>query len=523
MKARNVSVIPAIKRTGSNNSTRTIQTKLRVAAYCRVSTDDDEQLNSYAAQVSHYTEFIQKNDEWEFAGIYADESISGLNTKKRLDFHRLIDDCMAGKIDYIITKSVSRFARNTLDCLNYIRRLKDKNIPVFFEKENIISTDSKGELMLTIMASLAQEESRSTSQNVKMGFQYRFQKGEMQINHNRFLGYTKNDMKQLVIDPKGAIVVKRIYREYLEGASLIDICKGLEVDGILTGAKLPKWRPETVKKMLLNEKYIGDALLQKTYTIDFLEKKRVVNNEIVPQYYVENSHEAIIPRDLHMQVQEEMVRRRNMQKGNKGGKRIYSSRYALSSIVYCGECGEIYRRVHWNNRGKRSIVWRCVNRLEEKGSECPSQTILEDVLQTGVISATNQIITGRGNFMAILSKNIETVLGSEFDISTDAIDEKLGKLQDEIIKLASSQSDYDNLATEIHRLRSIKQDKQEYNAKRQTKRQQITEMTEFLDIQNEMITEYDDMLTRQLVEKITVFGGRIQVEFKSGVDIEVEM
>jgi len=238
MAVRNVSVIPATHRTGSNNSTRTAVTKLRVTAYCRVSTDDKEQLTSYAAQVSHYTDFIQKNDEWEFAGIYTDEAISATNTKKRLDFHRLIDDCMAGKIDYIITKSVSRFARNTLDCLNFTRQLRDKNIPVFFEKENIISTDSKGELMLTIMASIAQEESRSTSQNVKMGFQYRFQKGEMQINHNRFLGYTKDEKKQLVIDPEGAEVVKRIYREYLEGASLFDICKGLEQNLIWTQTTL---------------------------------------------------------------------------------------------------------------------------------------------------------------------------------------------------------------------------------------------------------------------------------------------
>ena len=523
MAVRNVSVIPATRRTGSNNSTRTAVTKLRVAAYCRVSTDDKEQLTSYAAQVSHYTDFIQKNDEWEFAGIYADEAISATNTKKRLDFHRLIDDCMAGKIDYIITKSVSRFARNTLDCLNYTRQLRDKNIPVFFEKENIISTDSKGELMLTIMASIAQEESRSTSQNVKMGFQYRFQKGEIQINHNRFLGYTKDERKQLIIDPEGAEVVKRIYREYLEGASLFDICKGLEGNGILTGAGLPKWRPETVKKMLQNEKYVGDALLQKTYTIDFLEKKRVINNEIVPQYYVENSHEAIIPRDLHMQVQEELIRRANLYNGKNGSKRIYSSKYALSSIVFCGECGEIYRRVHWNNRGKKSVVWRCVNRLEEKGSDCPSQTIAEEVLQTGVIKAINRIITGRDGFIPILAKNIETVLGTEFDMNTDAIDVKLGTLQDEIMRLASSKSDYDNLAAEIHRLRSIKQDTQEYNAQRQTKRQRISEMTEFLDMQSGIITEYDDKLTRQLVEKITVFEDKLQVDFKSGVEIEVEI
>lgn len=222
--------------------------KLRVAAYCRFFTDDEEQLTSYEAQVEHYSNYIKINPEWEFAGIYADEVISGTNTRKRTDFNRLIDDCMVGKIDYIITKSVSRFARNTLDCLEYTQKLKDKNILVFFEKENIISTDSKGELMLTIMVSIAQEESRSTSANVKMGFAYRFQRGEMQINHNRFLGYTKDENKKLVIVPEEAEIVKRIYREYLEGASLHEIGRGLEADGILTEVNKPKRRPETVKK-----------------------------------------------------------------------------------------------------------------------------------------------------------------------------------------------------------------------------------------------------------------------------------
>ena len=275
--------------------------------------------------------------------------------------------------------------------------------------------------------------------------------------------------------------------------------------------------------MLQNEKYVGDALLQKTYTIDFLEKKRVINNEIVPQYYVENSHEAIIPRDLHMQVQEEIKRRANLYNGKNGSKRIYSSRYALSSIVFCGECGEIYRRVHWNNRWKKSVVWRCVNRFEEKGSNCPSQTIAEEVLQTGVIKAINRIITGRDSFIPILAKNIETVLGAEFDMDTDDIAVKLGTLQDEIMQLASSKSDYDNLAAEIHRLRSIKQETQEHNAQRQTKRQRISEMTEFLTMQSGIITEYDDKLTRQLVEQITVLGDKLQAAFKSGVDIEVEI
>lgn len=519
MQNINISVIPARAQTRVAESGKP-RTKLRVAAYCRVSTDDEEQLTSYEAQVSHYSSYIQQNSEWEFAGIYADESISGTNTKKRTDFKRLIDDCMAGKVDYIITKSVSRFARNTLDTLNYTRQLKEKNIPVFFEKENIISTDSKGELMLTIMASIAQEESRSTSQNVKMGIAFRFQKGQMQINHNRFMGYTKDEDKKLVIVPEEAEIIKRIYREYLEGASLLEIGRGLEADGILTAANKSKWRPETVKKILQNEKYIGDALLQKTYTVDFLSKKRVVNNGIVPQYYVENSHEAIIPKELYMQVQEEIARRANLRTGN-GSKRVYSSRYALSSIVFCGECGDIYRRVHWNNRGKKSIVWRCVSRLEEKGSDCTSPTILESDLQNAVLKAINQIISERDEFMGILMKNIATVLGEEFDKDTDSIENQLKELQNELIKQANSQEDYDAVVDEIYRLREIKQETLEHNAERHTKRQRVKDMEHFLKEQGGELTEYDDKLVRQLVERVTVEDKRLVVQFKSEIEVEV--
>ena len=406
---KNITVIPARRRVGNTAKESEIP-KLRVAAYCRVSTDSDEQATSYEAQVEHYTDYIRKNPEWEFAGIFADDGISGTNTKKREEFNRMIDEAMAGKIDMIVTKFISRFARNTLDCLKYIRQLKEKNIPVYFEKENINTMDAKGEVLLTIMASLAQQESQSLSQNVKLGFQYRYQQGQITVNHNRFLGYTKDENGQLIIDPDEAVVVRRIYREYLEGASLQQICRGLEADGILTGAGKQKWRPETLHKILKNEKYIGDALLQKTYTVDFLEKKRVPNNGLVPQYYVENSHEAIIPRDLYMQVQEEMVRRANLHSGKNRKKRVYSSKYALSSIVYCPKCGDIYRRVVWNNRGKQSIVWHCCTRMEHGPGTCDADAIHEAELQNLVVRAINMALGKRDSMNDALQRNVESVL-----------------------------------------------------------------------------------------------------------------
>lgn len=519
---RSVTVIPARAR-NRNNDKEEAKPKLRVAAYCRVSTDSEEQASSYEVQVQHYTSYIEGNPEWELAGIFADDGISGTNTKKREEFNRMIEACMEGKIDKIITKSISRFARNTLDCLKYIRQLKDKNIPVFFEKENINTMDSKGEIMLTIMASLAQQESQSLSQNVKLGIQYRYQQGEIQINHNRFLGYTKDENKRLVIDPEGAEVVKRIFREYLEGASLLQIARGLEADSYLTAANKTKWRPETIKKILQNEKYIGDALLQKTYTVDFLSKKRVVNNGIVPQYYVENSHEPIIPREIFMQVQEEMVRRANLYTGKNGKKRVYSSKYALSSIVYCSECGEIYRRVHWNNRGCRSIVWRCVSRLEEKGSDCTSPTVNEEVLKAAVLKAINEVLAVKDNFLSTLKENIAIILNEESDNTTKDIDEKLDELQKELLRLANSKEDYEEVADEIYRLRELKQRALVENAEREGKRQRIDEMTAFLNEQPCEITEYDEQLVRRLIEKVTVDDDKVTVEFKSGVELDVEI
>jgi len=520
--SKNVTVIPAIKRVGNNKNSES-NPKIRVAAYCRVSTDSDEQATSYEIQIEHYTNFIQKNPEWELADIFADDGITGTNTKKREEFNRMIEECMDGNVDMIITKSISRFARNTLDCLKYIRQLKDKNIAVFFEKENINTMDSKGEIMLTIMASLAQQESQSLSQNVKLGIQYRYQRGEIQINHNRFLGYTKDENKQLVIDPEGGEIVKQIYREYLEGASLLQIARGLEAEDVLTAAGKAKWRPETLKKILQNEKYIGDALLQKTYTVDFLSKKRVKNNGIVPQYYVENNHEPIIPRDLYMQVQEEMVRRASIRSGKGGKKRVYSSKYALSSIVYCGQCGDIYRRVHWNNRGCKSIVWRCVSRLEEKGSDCTSPTINEETLQTAVIKAINELLGNKEPFLSILQDNIATVLNEEKDNATDDIDGKLNELQQELLKQAKFKNDYNEVADEIYRLRELRQNALVENAEREGKKQKVDEMTTFLNEQSCELAEYDEQLVRRLIEKVTVHDNRFEVEFKSCVEIDIEL
>ena len=356
----------------------------------------------------------------------------------------------------IITKSISRFARNTLDCLKYIRELKDKNIPVFFEKESINTMDSKGEVLLTIMASLAQQESQSLSQNVKMGIQYRYQQGKVQVNHNRFLGYTKDADGNLVIEPKQAEIVKRIYREYLEGKSMDKIAAGLEADGILTGAGKERWHPSTIKKILTNEKYIGDALLQKTYTTDFLTKKRIKNNGTMPQYYVEGDHEAIIPKDIFLLVQEELARRRRVHTTENGKRRCYSCKHCFAQIVFCGECGEYYRRVHWNNRGCRSIVWRCCSRLENTGHACRSRTVNETILEQVVIDAINQVLCQKNDFLKTLQSNMKTTITDRGSLSPEVIDARMKELQRELLKKANQSADYDAIADEILRLRDMR-------------------------------------------------------------------
>ena len=513
-------IIPAKRQIG-NTARQDKKPKLRVAAYCRVSTDSDEQATSYEAQVEHYTEYIQKNPDWEFAGIYADDGISGTNTKRRDEFNRMIDDCKSGKIDMIITKSISRFARNTLDCLKYIRQLKDMNIPVLFEKESINTMDSKGEVLITIMASLAQQESQSLSQNVKLGLQYRYQQGKVQINHNRFLGYTKDTDGNLVVDPEQAEVVKRIYREYLEGFSMDKIAAGLERDGILTGAGGTRWHTSTINKILRNEKYIGDALLQKTYTTDFLNKTRVKNNGIMPQYYVEGNHEAIIPKEIYMRVQEELVRRRVVKTSANGKRRSYSCNHCFSQIVICGECGELFRRIHWNNRGCKSIVWRCISRLESTGLECHARTVNETVLENVVLSAINELLGDKSGYQEQLQQNIAEAIRSS-STGTDEIDEKLAALQQELLQKANNKESYDAVADEILRLRDLKQQNAMDTSARDEQIRRINELQDFIRNQPTYLTEFDETLVKRWLKQIIVYDNHFTMELKSGLNIEIE-
>ena len=384
--------------------------------------------------------------------------------------------------------------------------------------------DAKGEVLITIMASLAQQESQSLSQNVKLGLQYRYQQGKVQVNYNRFLGYTKDKDGHLVIDPEQAEIVKRIYREYLEGSSMDKIAAGLMADGILTGAGKEKWHTSTINKILRNEKYMGDALLQKTYTTDFLTKKRIKNNGTVPQYYVEGDHEAIIPKDLFMQVQAELVRRRVVHVSPTGKKRSFSCNHCFSQMVVCGECGELYRRVHWNNHGCKSIVWRCISRLEPSRAamNCISRTVKEDLLQEVTVKAFNRILTDSDGFLRQMQENIAKAIMAADTMSPDGIQARLDELQKELIKKANNKQDYDAIADEIFTLRGQKSQAEADTRSREETRKRIAELQDFIAGQETDITEFDEALVKKLIDKINVFADHFTVEFKSGIIIEIE-
>ena len=500
---KNVTVIPARKL--ANGVPVTVPKKLRVAAYCRVSTDSDEQAGSYDVQIKHYTNQIESNPEWTLAGVFADDGISGTNTKKRDEFNRMIEKCLAGEIDMVLTKSISRFARNTLDCLKYVRQLKEKGVAFYFEKENINTLDSKGEVMITIMASLAQQESESISKNVKLGIDFRNKQGKVQVNHNRFLGYTKDAEGHLIIDSEQAEVVKRIYREYLEGASLDGIAKGLEADGILTGAGGSRWHTSTLRQILTNEKYMGDALLQKTCTIDVLNKTRVKNNGIAAQYYVEDDHEAIIPKELYMRVQEEMVRRRNVQTRPNGKKCVYSCIHCFSQIVVCGKCGDIFRRIHWNNHGCKSIVWRCAGRLEGSSSACSARTVNEKELEQIVLKALNELLGAKTTYKEQLQHNLALVLRNDTSAQKDRIEERLLVLQQELMNCAAKRESYDDIAEEIYHLRELKQQTDSGETVKAIQMERIKELQDFIGQQENTLTEFDEKLVKRWVRRITVW------------------
>ena len=508
-----------------------IAAKKRVCAYCRVSTDTEEQLSSYEAQVSYYEEHIKKRPEWEFAGIYADEGITGTNTKKRTDFHRMIDDCLLGKIDMIITKSISRFARNTLDCLQYVRMLKDKGIGVYFEKENIDTLDAKGEVLLTILSSLAQDESRSISENTRWGITRRFQQGKVRVNHKKFMGYDKDENGELIIKEPEADILRRIIKEYLvERKGLRKIKKGLEADGILTATGGTVWHESVIKKMLQNEKLAGDALLQKTITIDFLSHKRVKNEGQAPQFYVENNHPAIISKETFQAIQMEIDRRSKFSSGDKNRSR-FTSLYPFSGKIVCSACGEKFIRKHWGAGKYKKPIWMCRTRMADGKKACDMTTCDEEKLQEAFVRVVNQLLVDKDTLISLMLQNIEKVFSEQTGVvDLAAIDGELRALQGELaalVKLNLKTGLDDSIYSEEYgriagRMEKLKNERSRVAVAEIERRETFGRMRDITEVLQSVasIGEFDKELFGMLVERIKVVN-LVQVEFelRSGVRV----
>lgn len=405
--ARTITHIPA-RQEISNRAAAEVR-QIRVAAYCRVSTDQEEQLNSFTNQVSYYTSYIQNTPRYTMAGIYADEGITGTSTRRREQFKKMIEDCKGGKIDLIITKSISRFARNTQDCLQYSRLLKSMGIGIFFEKENINTLDATGELLFTILSSLAQDESRSISENCKWGIRKKFKNGVLHLNANRFMGYDKNEKGHLVINPKQAVIVKRVFDEFMGGLNPDVIASRLQREGVPGCMGEPKWHTSTIQGMLRNEKYMGDALLQKTYTQDYLTKKTVKNNGELEQVRVKGDHEPIVDAEMWEAVQLELDRRSQyMERYGLRTMGRYTDEQPFSCKVICGTCNNLFWRRTWYRSNGTVKVWQCGQRYREKGVVgCTSENLTEKDLHQAFITAWNGILENREDLMDTWKEQME--------------------------------------------------------------------------------------------------------------------
>lgn len=493
--------------------------KRKVAAYARVSTDHEEQQSSYEAQVSYYTDYIQSRTDWEFAGIFADEGISGCSIKGRQGFQAMIEEALNGGINLIITKSVSRFARNTVDSLSTIRKLKEHNVECYFEKENIWTFDSKCELMLSILSSISQEESRSISENVTWGHRRRMADGKVSVPFGRFLGYDRGEHGELIVNEQEAEIVREIYRLFLSGLTPHGIGKELTSRGIPTPGGKVKWTASTVKSILTNEKYKGDALLQKTFTPDYLTKKTKKNDGQIPQYYVENSHPAIVTSEMYDAVQAEMERR-------NACKSRYSGVDILASKLICGECGSFYSPKVWHSTDQyRRTIYQCGHKY--KGCKCSTPNLTAEAIHAVFIRAFNELITNKNEIIRNLRESIDlasdmTELESQRDSANNEVlflADIVQKLIAENARIPQDQNEYNKkYSTAMERYEAAKSSYDSIIAQIAEKNKRVQRMQTFIKNVQELgvITEFDEELWGVLVESVTVYSkDDIRVEFRN--------
>ena len=520
---------------------QTIKRQLRVAAYCRVSTDDEEQLTSYEAQQNYYTDKIMTNREWTMAGIFADEGITGTSARKRPEFLKMIRLCKQKKIDIVLTKSISRFARNTVDCLNYIRALRELGIAVIFEKENINTLEADSEILITMLGAFAQAESESISANVRWGKRQAMREGKTIIQYNRLYAYEKGEDGKPKIIQAQADVVRSIYDQYLSGASLRMIKDRLEAEQIPNVTGGSQWTITAIRSILTNEKYCGDVLLQKTYISDCISRKVIRNTGQLPMYLVQNHHEGIVERKTFDAVQAEMARRSAGKSPSKKnaptGMTSYASKYALSERLVCGECGTLHRRCTWSKQGRKRIVWRCVSRLDYGTKYCHnSPTLDEEPLQKAILAAINSVMSQKSTLIRQITSAMEMELAPVpgESMSLADIERRLGELNDQTRELVAESARAEDATACTAQLRAVmneaavlKEKRALIEEQRQSNAQAVRRIEDAAAAMAQAsthISEWDEALIRQLVDTVKVNSAeKITVFLRGGVQVEQGM
>lgn len=513
--------------------------RLRVAAYCRVSTDEEDQLNSLETQMQYYTSKIAENPNWTMVGIYADEGITGTRADKRDKFMKLMRDCQKGKVDYILTKSTSRFARNTVDSLTWIRKLRAIGIGVYFEEQNLDSSKVENETLIGFFSVMAQSESESISGNVKWGIHKRMRNGTYAVQFN-MLGYKRGDDGEPYIVPEEAEIVREVFNRFLDGASLGQLKDFLENKKVLTRRGKSEWSISVIRGMLSNEKYVGDILYQKTYRTDCISKKVKVNRGEMTRYLVSNNHAPIIDRDTFNLVQAELSRRTSKNKKmdsaiTEQGK--YSGKYALSELLICGSCGSSYRRNSKVANGKTTYYWRCINRVEHGTKYCKdSAGVEEKMLQESICRCLSKMLEDSQEVYSLIQSNLTyAVSGNSAALDMHLIETQMKQVKqdadnmmEKMSKTEGSTELYEKALSELfEQLVALRTQYEQARAQSEQSESVSAEVQRILNILQKTevsFTEYDDLTVRRLVECIQVCGKeKIIVTLKGGYQAEEEL
>ena len=527
---KKIIVIPAKKESPQEQAKKR---NLRVAAYCRVSTGDEEQLTSYENQKAFYTEKIIKNQEWTMVDIFADEGITGTSTCRRKDFLRMIRQCRQGKIDMILAKSVSRFARNTLDTISYTRELRSLGIAVIFEEQNTNSIYPESEFLIALHAAFAQSESESISANVTWGKRRAMESGKATIQYKYLYGYRRGADDKPEIIPEEAEVVRWIYERYLAGASTRMLRDELHEQGVIYSEKSPQWTLPHIKSILRNEKYCGDVLMQKTFQQDVINRKVIKNTGQLPMYLIENHHEGIVSREKYDAVQAEMARRKAAKSPSKRastGLAAYTSRYALSDRLVCGECGTLYRRCTWTRPDGKRVVWRCVSRLDYGKKYCHSSPTLDEApLQQAIIAALNTVLPDLDGRIRQITEALEAeVIPFPGGMSLGDIDRRLAELEVQFQRLLEKAADdpiaygdqFKEILDEQTTLKELRVTILAENKEHAEADRRIRDAAGMLENAVPHIAEWDESAIRQLVAQVKVLSkNEISVTLKSGIEI----